>query len=92
MTDGAAGHGPHVLPPQPDCRPITWQAALPPEDRRKVLRWTCTCKPLVYYLITSGGRGYVERATRGGDTDQTPRLRYAPLADLWEHLLLGRAR
>ncbi|MEU9887233.1 hypothetical protein [Sphaerisporangium sp. NPDC051011] len=90
--EGTAGHSPHVPEPQADSQIITWRPATHAEDRRRVLRWTCQCKPVVYYLITAGGRGYIERTAPGQATVQSPRMRYAPIADLWELLLLGRAR
>ncbi|RCG29974.1 hypothetical protein DQ384_17595 [Sphaerisporangium album] len=91
-TDGTAGHGFHVLDPQPGCEAVAWMPASRGEARRKVLRWTCECRPVVYYLITSGGRGYIERTGPGETAVQTSRMRYAPIADLWELVLLGRAR
>ncbi|GII87785.1 hypothetical protein Ssi03_57750 [Sphaerisporangium siamense] len=91
-AEGGAGHGIHVLEAQPGCESIVWQLAVATEDRRKVLRWTCECKDEVYYLITAGGRGYVERAGPRGVRVQTSRMRYAQIADLWELIILGRAR
>ncbi|GII66759.1 hypothetical protein Skr01_68440 [Sphaerisporangium krabiense] len=91
-TEGSAGHGIHVLEPQPGCESIVWQPAVAAEDRRRVLRWTCECRDEVYYLIAAGGRGYVERIGPCGVRVQTSRMRYAPIADLWELIILGRAR
>ncbi|MEU9891429.1 hypothetical protein [Sphaerisporangium sp. NPDC051011] len=91
-TDGSAGHGPHVLEPQPDCVQVQWQAATQAEDRRRVLRWTCECRPMVYYLVTAGGQGYIERTGPGAATVQTARMRHVQVADLWELIWLGRAR
>ncbi|MEV6982430.1 hypothetical protein AB0M95_14375 [Sphaerisporangium sp. NPDC051017] len=91
-TDGTAGHGPHVPEPQPDSVPIDWQRAAQAEYGRRLVRWTCQCKPVVYYLITAGGHGHIERTAPGQTTAQSPPLRYAPLADLWELILQGRAR
>ncbi|RCG29868.1 hypothetical protein DQ384_16980 [Sphaerisporangium album] len=80
------------MEPDSSSAPIDWQPATQAEDRRRVLRWTCECRPVVYYLITAGGQGYIERTDPGHTTVQSPRLRYAQIADLWEQLLLGRAR
>ncbi|GII63284.1 hypothetical protein Skr01_33690 [Sphaerisporangium krabiense] len=90
-TEGSAGHGPHVPKPNDDAERVTWQSATAAEDRRRVLRWTCECKPVIYYLVTAGGRGYIERTTAGGERVQTPRMRYVQIADLWEKILLGKA-
>ncbi|RCG17414.1 hypothetical protein DQ384_39760 [Sphaerisporangium album] len=91
-TEGEAGHGPHVLEPQPDHVRIQWHTATHSEDRRRVLRWTCECRPVVYYLVTAGGQGYVERTGPGPTMVQTARMRHVQVADLWELILLGRAR
>ncbi|MEU9890748.1 hypothetical protein AB0M95_10280 [Sphaerisporangium sp. NPDC051017] len=91
-TEGNADHGYHVLQPGTDCEAVTWQPVTEVEARRRVVRWTCQCRPVVYYLVTSGGRGYIERVGPGQATAQTFRMRYAQIADLWERILLGQAR
>ncbi|MEV6979748.1 hypothetical protein AB0M95_00530 [Sphaerisporangium sp. NPDC051017] len=91
-TDGTAGHGPHVADAGPDSEAIDWLSAYRTEARRRVLRWTCECRPVVYYLVTAAGRGYVERTGLGETRVQTSRLRYVEVADLWERILLGQAR
>ncbi|RCG32119.1 hypothetical protein DQ384_06290 [Sphaerisporangium album] len=90
-TEGTAGHGPHVPDPNADAERIAWQAATSGEDRRRVLRWTCQCKPVVYSLVTAGGRGYIERAGKGA-VAQTHRMSHSDIATLWERILLGQAR
>ncbi|GII87948.1 hypothetical protein Ssi03_59380 [Sphaerisporangium siamense] len=90
-SDGTAGHGPHVPEPQPDCQQVVWLPVTQVDPRRRVLRWTCQCKPVVYYLIASGGRGYIERTGQGRTTVETSRMRYTQTGDLWELILLGRA-
>ncbi|GGK74861.1 hypothetical protein Sme01_34460 [Sphaerisporangium melleum] len=90
-TEGTPGCGPHACEPDPTTRHITWQPATRPEQRRRVLRWTCECRPTVYYLVSAAGRGYIERTRRGHPTTQTERMSHSDTATLWEHILLGQA-
>jgi hypothetical protein len=64
-SQGSPGHAPHVTPPQPVCRQIDWRPPTASEDRRRVLRWTCECRTEVYYLVSAGGHGYIERVANG---------------------------
>ncbi|MEU9888550.1 hypothetical protein [Sphaerisporangium sp. NPDC051011] len=91
-TEGHADHGYHVPRPNRDAELVRWERATAAEDRRRVLRWTCRCQHVVYYLVSAGGRGYVERAGPGDAVAHSPRMRYAQIADLWERILLGQAR
>lgn len=91
-TEGNADHGHHVPKPPRDCERITWLQVTQAEDRRRVLRWTCRCRSVVYYLVTAGGRGYIERTVDSEATVQTHRMSYSDVATLWERILLGQAR
>ncbi|RCG30017.1 hypothetical protein DQ384_17825 [Sphaerisporangium album] len=91
-TQGNADHGYHVPTSKRDAEVIDWQPATQAEDRRRVLRWTCRCRNEVYYLVSAGGRGYIERTRDGEATVQTARMRHAQIAELWERILLGQAR
>ncbi|MEU9888683.1 hypothetical protein [Sphaerisporangium sp. NPDC051011] len=91
-TEGHADHGYHVPRPNRDAELVRWEPATAAEDRRRVLRWTCRCRSEVYYLVSAGGRGYIERRRVGEANVQTARMRHAEVADLWERILLGQAR
>ncbi|GII81517.1 hypothetical protein Sru01_64990 [Sphaerisporangium rufum] len=92
-TQGSAAHGLHVaeVDPKDIDEPITWRPAAKAEGRRRVVRWTCECRTTVYYLVSAGGHGYLERTRRGSPAMQTDRLTHSEVARLWERLLMGQA-
>ncbi|MDH2425813.1 hypothetical protein [Sphaerisporangium sp. TRM90804] len=98
--EGYEDHGPHVHQHvgRATMRRLAWHPAASRVDRARVLRWTCQCRQVVYYLVTGGGRAWVRRAVWRGPKDTPPVIseteptRYAEAALLWESILLGRAR
>ncbi|GII88297.1 hypothetical protein Ssi03_62870 [Sphaerisporangium siamense] len=97
-TAGYADHGPHVhhLAGRAAER-LTWLAYAPRTDRERVLRWTCGCRLVVYYLVAGGGRAWVRCERRRHilarpEVTETEPMRHADAERLWERILLGRAR
>ncbi|RCG32015.1 hypothetical protein DQ384_05600 [Sphaerisporangium album] len=97
-AEGYIDHGPHVhhLAGRPAER-LRWMPYWPHTDRPRVLRWTCECRLVVYYLVVGGGRAWIRREARQSPArtptiSSTGPMRYAGAERLWERLLLGRVR
>lgn len=83
---------PHLPEPQPNHARLTWFTARP-EQRRRIIAWTCHCDPVIYELCTAGGQFFLLRTDLAAkEVRETRRMRLREGQAVWQALLQGRAR
>ncbi|MEO3811343.1 hypothetical protein ABGB17_20305 [Sphaerisporangium sp. B11E5] len=82
-------HGHHVPHPVNNADKIRWWPAQR-EQRERELRWTCSCRSVVYVLVAGGGGAWIRRF-HSSETTETVRMHPDAAVALWAKILAGEA-
>lgn len=88
-------HGLHVAALQSEYESIDWLRPSQRSTRVRVQRHTCECAAVLYELCAAGGLLHIRRTRKVAGKPvayETIWLRTAEALNLWDLLLLGRAR
>ncbi|WP_327103720.1 hypothetical protein [Nonomuraea glycinis] len=87
-------HGTHLKPLRWGHVVIDWSESVPRCGSVRIRAHTCDCALASYELCSAGGLVHIRRTVRsldGNDVSESPWLRPAEAARLWESLLDGFA-